>query len=93
MPRRDRALADPLAYLRQSWEVDLTLKILRAIANARQVRGQSIDSMQEAHTHWRPPHHASHPAADRLVAIAPSKSSFYRYLPIYLWRFMKRIAS
>ncbi len=42
------ALADALAHLREGWEAETTLKNLRAIAKARQARGQSIDSMQEA---------------------------------------------
>lgn len=41
------ALADALAHLREGWEAESTLKNLRAIAKARQARGQSIDSMQE----------------------------------------------
>ncbi len=42
------ALADALAYLREGWEAESTLQNLRAIAAARESRGQSIDGMREA---------------------------------------------
>lgn len=42
------ALSDALAYLREGWEAETTLQNLRAIAAARQSRGQSIDGMGSA---------------------------------------------
>ena len=39
------ALSDALANLREGWEAETTLQNLRAIANARQARGQSVDGM------------------------------------------------